>query len=107
MVWVLIRVPDLQWQDQVTITGGFGGRRRHYEVGDYQGYWDTLIGVIDPVSGELLDLIRTPDWYLYFTRPGVLLSREADEFDRTMIHLRAVTISRSDSGLPGIKKEGG
>lgn len=62
-VWVLLGVADSQWTQ---VVGPRGGDHGNVSVSDEQGYYDTLIEVLDDSTGELLARVRLPEYFRQF-----------------------------------------
>ena len=50
-LWVLVLVPDPEWHDAVVRDAGSA---HGWRIADYSAYYDTVLDVIDPATGELL-----------------------------------------------------
>ena len=61
-LWVAIAVPDRAWRSQVELD-----RRGHgYRIRDEQGYYDTILEVIEPSTGSLLASTRVDAYIRHF-----------------------------------------
>lgn len=62
-VWVLLTVADSLWAQ---VVGRRGGDHGSVSVSDEQGYYDTLVEVLDDSTGELLASVRLPEYFRQF-----------------------------------------
>lgn len=83
LLWVLAAVPDANWRAQVQTDRGSHG----FRILDEQGYYDTIIEVIDPSSGALL------------------ASQRVDQYLRQFVddHLVGTVIEDADTGIPRLQ----
>lgn len=68
-LWVVQNVPDAEWQDGIVLGEGPHGSR----IVDYHAYMDTVIDVIDVVSGKLVARTIFPFSAFKMPAPGKLL----------------------------------
>lgn len=99
-LWVLFRVPDPDWESSVRRIPAGLGHRPWYEVEDWQGYWDTVVAVIDPEDGTPLVVDRYPGWISSFLPDGEVVSYIEEVTGDVSIQLRNMTIK----GLIGGKR---
>ncbi|MEX2283065.1 MAG: 6-bladed beta-propeller [Gemmatimonadota bacterium] len=69
LVWTLCRVADQNWRP-ATESGRMTARDKFY---------DTIVEVIDPVSGQLLGSQRLPGYAHFFTNDGLVVTHQEGE----------------------------
>lgn len=77
----VIRVPDARWSDAVRLRG------REIEIVDPDGYFDTIVEVLDPTTRAVETATRRPEVLGPFAGAGLLSWVEVDAIGVPMLHL--------------------
>jgi hypothetical protein len=72
-LWLLVRVGDPNWEEVVEQRRPGLGRRAPPKVGDLNGYWDSVIEVIDLETRRVLARERLPQYFTQFLESGDLV----------------------------------
>lgn len=93
-VWIAIRVSDPNWKDHVRWGSPAGGEREQRPViEDRNRVNDTIIEVIDAMTGKLIASQRFDQQWEQFVGAGRLLAYETRE-DRTVLHIHTLALHR-------------
>jgi hypothetical protein len=73
-LWLLVRVGDPNWEDAVVVPRPGLGVRGGVEITDWNGYWDSVVEVIDLEAQRVIARERFPQFFLEFFESGELVS---------------------------------
>lgn len=93
-LWVMIVVPDPEWQSNVERTA------RLYRVTDPDGYKDTVIEAIDLTDGRLIVSHRFDDQFSGFLGTGLIADPHVDDGGNPIVRILEASISRHEGGSP-------
>ena len=72
-LWLLVRVGDPDWEKVVTLRRPGLGRRAPPQIGDKNGFWDSVVEVIDLESHRVVVRERFPQFFTQFLESGDLV----------------------------------
>ena len=91
-LWTLVRVADTNWRDAVGwVESRFGSTR--WGIADREGYYDTILEVIDATTGQLLASQRFDRVLLRFGSRGRLVAYHEDSLGFPRIDVFRATLT--------------
>jgi hypothetical protein len=103
-LWLLVRVGDPNWEEVVERRRPGLGRGMPPQIGDKNGYWDSVVEVIDLNSRRVLARERYPQFFVQFLESGELVGFRITEDTQAVVEVFDVQL-RGESCL-SIRSEG-
>lgn len=92
-LWTMVRIAGENWQSGVGLVDP-PGRPAHRGITDYAAYYDTVIEVIDPASGELIASTKVESYLVRFLGDNLVVGYREDAAGYPSIRIWRLTVAK-------------